>query len=140
MSELNAKIERLRARYFHEPTMPPGDVLDLIEQLRPDGRPHEWDDVDAGGAERPRRSAGEEAARLYRTTRRIMDPTGVGASAAIGTILTIIAGVMAYLRHKRGKREKLAQAEADELKRSMDAAVTGDEPPLKLRVDKDHGV
>lgn len=59
------------------------------------------------------------------------------ASAALGTILTIIAGVMAYMRHKRGKREKLGQAEADELTRSMDAAVTGNDPPLVgLRVDK----
>jgi|CXWL01.1.fsa_nt_gi hypothetical protein len=58
------------------------------------------------------------------------------ASAALGTILTIIAGVMAYLRHKRGKREKLGQAEADALKVAMDRATTSDEPPLTgLRVD-----
>jgi hypothetical protein len=66
-----------------------------------------------------------------------MDPTGLGASAAIGTLLSLAAGVMGYMKYKRGKREKLGQAEADELKRSMDAAGTGNDPPIiGLRVDK----
>ena len=65
-----------------------------------------------------------------------MDPTGMGASAALGTILTIAAGVIAYMRYKRGKREKLAQEEADALKRGIERADTGNDPPLKLRLDK----
>lgn len=57
--------------------------------------------------------------------------------AAVGGAISLLVSLAGWLRYKRGKREKLGQAEADELKRSMDAAVTGNEPPLKLRVDKD---
>ena len=65
-----------------------------------------------------------------------MDPTGVGASAAIGTLLTIAAGVIAYMRYKRGKREKVAQDEADAMGASIKRADDGSDPPLKLRLDK----
>ena len=66
-----------------------------------------------------------------------MDPTGgIGASAAIGTLLTIAAGIMAYMRYKRGKREKVAQDEADALKRSIDRANSGVDAPERLYLDK----
>ena len=59
-----------------------------------------------------------------------MDPTGLGASATIGTLLTIAAGIMAYMRYKRGKREKVAQDEADAMGASIKRADTGSDAPL----------
>lgn len=67
-----------------------------------------------------------------------MDPTT--GWAALGGLISLGVSLAGWLRYKRGKREKLGQAETDELKRAMDAATTGNEPPLKLRVDdKDAG-
>ena len=63
-----------------------------------------------------------------------MDPTT--GWAALGGLISLAVSIAGWMKYRRGKREKLGQAEADELKRSMDAAVTGNEPPLKLRVDK----
>lgn len=48
-----------------------------------------------------------------------MEPISWGA--AIGGIMTIIAAIIGFIKHKRVTRDKLAQAEVDELKRGMDA-------------------
>ena len=57
--------------------------------------------------------------------------------AAVGGVVSIIATILGYLKYRRGKNEKLGQAEADELKKSMDRATTGNDPPLTgLRLDK----
>ena len=63
-----------------------------------------------------------------------MEPMGWGT--ALGALLSMILGVMGYLRYKRGKREKLGQAEADALNVSMDRADQLRDAPLKLRVDE----
>ena len=64
-----------------------------------------------------------------------MDPTT--GWAALGGLISLLTALAGYLKYRRGKREKLGQAEADELKKSMDRATTGNDPPLSgLRLDK----
>ena len=48
-----------------------------------------------------------------------MEPMSWGA--AIGGIITVVVALVGFLKYKRVAREKLAQAEVDELKRGMDA-------------------
>ena len=62
-----------------------------------------------------------------------MEPISWGT--IIGGVLTLLVGVAGYLRYKRGKREKLGQEEADNLKAQMDRADQLRDPALKLRVD-----
>lgn len=65
-----------------------------------------------------------------------MDPV-TGTWATIGAALSLLVSVAGWLRYKRSKREKLGQAVADDLKRAIDTAERSNDPPLKLRVDKD---
>ena len=53
-----------------------------------------------------------------------MEPIGWGA--AVSGIVAIIAAVVGFLKYKRVAREKLAQAEVDELQRGMDAVDASD--------------
>ena len=53
-----------------------------------------------------------------------MEPIGWGA--AVSGLVAIIAAVVGFLKYKRVAREKLAQAEVDELKRGMDAVDASD--------------
>lgn len=66
-----------------------------------------------------------------------MDPTGMSASAAIGGLITIGLAVVAWMKQRRTKREKIAQAEADELGKALVRADSGNDPPLKLRLGKE---
>lgn len=65
-----------------------------------------------------------------------MDPTGIGTSATIGGIVSLLVAFAAWLKYRRSKRERLGQAQADELKSGIERADSGNDPPLKLRVDK----
>jgi len=56
--------------------------------------------------------------------------------AAVGGAISLLVSIAGWLKYKRTKREKLQQAMADDLKRAIDLAERGNDPPLKLRVDK----
>lgn len=63
-----------------------------------------------------------------------MDPV-TGWSTLAG-LLSLLGGLVGWLKYRRTKREKLGQAIADDLGSAIKRAESGNEPPLRLRVDK----
>ena len=63
-----------------------------------------------------------------------MDPASIGA--IIGGLVTIATAILAYLKYQRGKRENLAQAEADEFKATLEHPYVEPDPAKRLYVDK----
>lgn len=63
-----------------------------------------------------------------------MDPLSWGT--AIGGLITVVAAVIGFLRYRRGKREKLVQAEVDELKDQLAHPHTEPDPAKRLFMGK----
>lgn len=64
-----------------------------------------------------------------------MDP--MTAWGVLGGLVTLIGAILGYRKYLRGKRENLAQAEADDLARSIKRADDRVDPALSgLRVDE----
>ena len=63
-----------------------------------------------------------------------MDPMSWGA--AISGVVAIIAAIVGFLKYKRVAREKLAQAEVDELKAGVEHPRTEPDPAKRLYLDK----
>ena len=57
-----------------------------------------------------------------------MDPTT--GWAALGGLISLLTALAGYLKYRRGKYEKLRQAEADELRKAIARAESGNEQPL----------
>lgn len=66
-----------------------------------------------------------------------MEPLSWGA--AIGGLLTIVVAVIGFFKYKRVAREKLAQAEVDELKAQMDHPTVEPDPAKRLFLGKPKG-
>ncbi len=63
-----------------------------------------------------------------------MEPMSWGA--AVGGLITLIVAIVGFLKYKRVAREKLAQAEVDELKEQMDHPRTESDPAKRLFMGK----
>ena len=66
-----------------------------------------------------------------------MDPMTWGA--AIGGLLTLLLALVGFLKHKRLKRERLAQSEVDALKAQLDHPTVEPDPAKRLYVGKPKG-
>lgn len=63
-----------------------------------------------------------------------MEPMSWGA--AIGGLITIVVAIIGFFQYKRVTRDKLAQAEVDELQDQMDHPTVEPDPAKRLFINK----